>query len=216
MKRSGIKDVAAAAGVSVATASLVLSGTGRPSEAARKRVLEVADALGFIRDASAARLRTGESNLVDVILNNIVNPFFSELVASLEVTIYEAGSLTLLATVQNDLVRQERLLASMMAQGVGSVILSPVHGSFTLCRLSLDKLRQDRDCRLERRRPLLGEFADGLCHAVHLQLPQHDDGVAGGERGNRDLLDIGAQHVVVHCTIDDESSGHFGQLGRAG
>lgn len=129
MKRSGIKEVAAAAGVSVATASYVLSGTGRPSEATRKRVLEVADALGFIRDASAARLRTGKSNLVGVILNNIVNPFFSELVASLEATVYESGGLTLLATAQNDLVRQEQLLASMVAQGVGSVILSPVHGS---------------------------------------------------------------------------------------
>lgn len=131
MKRPGIKDVAAAAGVSVATASHVLSGTGRPSEATRKRVLVTADTLGFIRDASAARLRTGKSNLVGVILNNIVNPFFSELVASLEATVYEAGGLTLLATAQNDLVRQQRLLESMVAQGVGSVILSPVHGSTT-------------------------------------------------------------------------------------
>lgn len=129
MKRSGIKDVAAAAGVSVATASYVLSGTGRSSEATRKRVLAAANALGFIRDASAARLRTGKSNLVGVILNNIINPFFSELVASLEATVYEAGGLTLLATAQNDPVRQEQLLASMVAQGVGSVILSPVHGT---------------------------------------------------------------------------------------
>jgi len=44
MKRSGIKEVAAAAGVSVATASYVLSGTGRTSEATRKRVLATADA----------------------------------------------------------------------------------------------------------------------------------------------------------------------------
>lgn len=60
-------------------ASYVLSGTGRPSEATRRQLLAAADALGFIRDASAARLRTGKSNLVGVILNNIVNPFFSEL-----------------------------------------------------------------------------------------------------------------------------------------
>ncbi len=92
-------------------------------------MLAAADALGFIRDASAARLRTGKSDLVGVILNNIINPFFSELVASLEATVYEAGGLTLLATAQNDIVRQQRLLASMVAQGVGSVILSPVHGS---------------------------------------------------------------------------------------
>ena len=37
------------------------------------------------------------------------------------------------------------------------------------------ELRQDRNGSLERRRSLLRQFADGLCHAVHLQLPQHDD-----------------------------------------
>ncbi|MNT26925.1 hypothetical protein D3C71_1781680 [compost metagenome] len=47
--------------------------------------------------------------------------------------------------------------------------------NFTFRGLGLEKLRQDRDCRLERRRSLLRELADGLGHAVHLQLPQHDD-----------------------------------------
>lgn len=44
---------------------------------------------------------------------------------SLEATVYETDGLTLLATAQNGAVRQERLLASMIAQGVGSIALSP-------------------------------------------------------------------------------------------
>lgn len=43
---------------------------------------------------------------------------------------------------------------------------------FTFRGLGLEELRQDGDCRLERWRSLLRELADGLCHAVHLQLPQ--------------------------------------------
>lgn len=127
MKRTGIRDVARAAGVSSATVSYVLSGRGRVSGETRQRVLDMAASLGYIRDDSAARLRTGESKLVGVILNNIINPFFSELVASLEAVVHEAGLLTLLATAQNDLSRQDSLLSSMLAQGVGRIILSPVH-----------------------------------------------------------------------------------------
>lgn len=127
MKRLGIREVATVAGVSSATVSYVFSGRGRVSDETRQRVLEAAASLGFIRDDSAARLRTGESKLVGVILNNIVNPFFSELVASLEASVHKSGHLTLLATAQNDLRRQDNLFASMLAQGVGRIILSPVH-----------------------------------------------------------------------------------------
>lgn len=127
MKRPGIREVALAAGVSSASVSYVFSGRGRVSDETRRRVIEAATSLGYIRDDSAARLRTGESKLVGVILNNITNPFFSELVASLEAAVHKAGMLTLLATAQNDLRRQDSLLSSMLAQGVGRIILSPVH-----------------------------------------------------------------------------------------
>lgn len=129
MKRTGIRQIAEKAGVSVATVSYVLSGVGRVSESTRRRVMEIVAEEGFIRDDAAARLRTGRSNLIGVILNNIVNPFFSELVASLEATAFEAGYMTILATAQNDMVRQDHLLASMVAQGVAGIALSPVHGT---------------------------------------------------------------------------------------
>lgn len=129
MKRIGIKDVAKKANVSAAAVSYVFSGKGRVSNETRERVLEAAQALGYIRNDTAARLRSGESKLIGVILNNIVNPFFSELVASLEATVHAAGKLALLATAQNDPRRQERLVASMVSQGVNSIILSPVHGT---------------------------------------------------------------------------------------
>ncbi|MNT26944.1 hypothetical protein D3C72_1625480 [compost metagenome] len=46
---------------------------------------------------------------------------------------------------------------------------------FTFRGLGLEELRQDRDGGLERWRSLLGELANGLGHAMHLQLPQHND-----------------------------------------
>ena len=52
---------------------------------------------------------------------------------------------------------------------------------FSVGRLRLQELRQDRQRRLEGRRALLGQLADGLRHAVHLEGAQHDDdGPAAG------------------------------------
>lgn len=127
VKRIRISDIAKAAGVSNATVSYALSDSGRVSRETRDRILRIADEMGFIRDDKAAQLRTGQSSLIGVVLNTIVNPFFSELVASLEAEAYKAGYLTLLATAQNDPVRQRELLYSMVAQGVAGVVVSPVH-----------------------------------------------------------------------------------------
>lgn len=127
MKRVGLKDVAAKAGVSVATASYVMAGRGRVSDDTRRAVLTAADELGFVRNAAAANLRSGQSKLIGVILNNIANPFFSHLVSELEIAAYQEGFLTLLSTAQNDLERQTKMLGSMVSQGVDAIILSPVH-----------------------------------------------------------------------------------------
>ena len=127
MKRVRISDIARAAGVSTATVSYALSDSGRVARETRDRIHRIAEEMGFIRDDTAAQLRTGRSSLIGVVLNTIVNPFFSELVASLETAAYDAGYLTLLATAQNDPVRQRELLSSMIAQGVAGVVVSPVH-----------------------------------------------------------------------------------------
>jgi LacI family transcriptional regulator of maltose regulon len=56
MSKITINDVAAAAGVSVTTVSLVLSGKGRISAATMARVNEAIEQLGFVRNRSATRL----------------------------------------------------------------------------------------------------------------------------------------------------------------
>ncbi|MFD7917906.1 LacI family DNA-binding transcriptional regulator [Streptomyces sp. NPDC059740] len=62
--RAGIRDVAAAAGVSITTVSDALNGKGRLPEATRRHVREVADRLGYRPSAAARTLRTGKSGLI--------------------------------------------------------------------------------------------------------------------------------------------------------
>ena len=79
-----IRQVAAAAGVSVATASRALSGSPSVIEPTRQRVLDVAAALDFTVSRLARSLVTGSTGNVGVILPDVTNPFYSSFLAELE------------------------------------------------------------------------------------------------------------------------------------
>ncbi|WP_431951492.1 LacI family DNA-binding transcriptional regulator [Actinacidiphila sp. bgisy167] len=64
LRRAGIRDVAAAAGVSITTVSDALNGKGRLPDTTRRHVREVADRLGYRPSAAARTLRTGRSGLI--------------------------------------------------------------------------------------------------------------------------------------------------------
>jgi len=64
--RIGIREVADAARVSIATVSLALNGKGRVSEATRARVLEAAERLGYQPDPSARSLKGGRTGVVAI------------------------------------------------------------------------------------------------------------------------------------------------------
>ena len=87
-------------------------------------MVRAAAELGSIPDPSAVRLRTGRSNLVGAIINDVNDPFFSELVSEFEIAAWSAGHLTILATSQDDPERQRELLSSIIAQGVAGMIIS--------------------------------------------------------------------------------------------
>ena len=78
-KKITINDVALAAGVSVSTVSLVLSGKGRISSATGERVNQAIEQLGFVRNRQAASLRGGQSGVIGLIVSDLSKPFYAEL-----------------------------------------------------------------------------------------------------------------------------------------
>lgn len=96
---AGIADVAARAGVSKATASRALSGSGYVSAAARERVQDAATALGYVPSTSAVSLATGRTQNVGVVMPYVNRWFFAEvlegiqqalLARGLDLTLYDA------------------------------------------------------------------------------------------------------------------------------
>ena len=93
----GVKDVAAAAGVSVGTVSNVLNQPERVSARTIERVQRVIQELGFVRNDAARQLRAGRSRSIGLVVPDIGNPFFAEVVRGAEDRAADAGMTVLLA-----------------------------------------------------------------------------------------------------------------------
>jgi DNA-binding LacI/PurR family transcriptional regulator len=81
---AGIKEVAGRAGVSIATVSHVLNGTRQVLPATEERVLEAVRALGYRPNAAARNLALGQSRLLGLMVSDICNPFFPEILKAFQ------------------------------------------------------------------------------------------------------------------------------------
>src|SRR5262245_52022393 len=76
------RDVAARAGVSQATVSRVLSGSATVSEATRARVMAALESTGYQPNHAARAMRTRRSGTIGVVVTDVLNPFYPEVVAA--------------------------------------------------------------------------------------------------------------------------------------
>ena len=79
-----LKDIAKASGLSVSTIAHSLQGRSDISENTRQYVVELANRMGYIRNAQASALRTGQTKTIGVITANVANPFFSILMQEID------------------------------------------------------------------------------------------------------------------------------------
>lgn len=121
-----LKDVAEAANVSKATASLVLSNNPRISAATRQRVLDAVNALGYVYNQRAASLRTQRSYTIGLIITDVLNPYSAELTSGAESALADQDYSLVLATTDDDLDKQSRIIRTMLERDVDGLILGPV------------------------------------------------------------------------------------------
>lgn len=104
-----IKDVAEAAGVSTATVSRALSRPERVAEETRKTVVEAARRTGYRINLAARNLRMRQAGAIVVLVPNLGNPFFSEILAGMEATLTQAGLSVLILDTAGPAARNDLL-----------------------------------------------------------------------------------------------------------
>ncbi len=122
---SRISDVAKRAGVSAATVSRVLAGKPHVSAAVRARVLGAAAALRYRPNRIARSLRTQRSRFVGLVVSDIQNPFFNQIVRAVEDTVLPHGFVVFLCNTDENPEREARYLELLLDEQVAGVILTP-------------------------------------------------------------------------------------------
>jgi LacI family transcriptional regulator len=123
---AGVKDVAAAARVSLGTVSNVLNRPDLVSAATRARVQQAMDDLGFVRNEGARQLRAGRSRTIAYVMLDAANPFFTDVAAGMEPTAEAADLSVFTCNSGNSAEREAAYLSRLEQMRVHGVLITPV------------------------------------------------------------------------------------------
>ena len=120
-----IRDVAQAAGVSVATVSRVYNGSNLVREDTGLRVREAAARLGYVPHGAARSLITSRTNTIGVLLPDLYGEFFSEVIRGIDQAAQRQGYHLLLSSSHDQRDTFEAALRSMRGRVDGLIVMWP-------------------------------------------------------------------------------------------
>jgi LacI family transcriptional regulator len=180
-ERVTIRDVARLAQVSLGTVSNVLNNPNVVAPATRARVVEAIQTTGFVRSTAAHQLRVGKSRTVGVVLLDIANPFFAEMVRGAERVLRDKGYVLMVCSSDESIEREHRYLRVLEEHRVDGLLIASVerdlHAVSGLAARGIPTVLIDRD-----------PGAIDLCSVTV-------DDVRGGELAAGHLLDLGHQVI---------------------
>ena len=177
-----VRDVAAAASVSVGTVSNVLNLPEKVAPDTVARVMAAIDELGFVRNDAARQLRAGRSRSIGLVVLDVRNPFFTEVARGAEDRAAEDSMTILLGNSDENVDRERAYLDLFEEQRVHGVLISPLGDDET----RLQRLR-GRDT------PVV--LVDRVSEDRTLSSVSVDD-VVGGELAVRHLLETGRRRIA--------------------
>ena len=187
-----MRDVARRAGVSTATVSRALAGSDAVSPEVRARVLAIAAELSYVPSRLPANLRSKSVRILSLVVGNVRNPYFPELIGGAEEAAAKAGFSLLFGDSDEDADRESAILAQLAVERVAGVAIAAASGV-------TDGLKAVLAVRI----PVV---------AMDRRLPGLDvdtvtvDNEAAMYRGVRHLLDLGHRRVGLVSGPMDVSS----------
>ena len=184
-----MREIAKLAGVSSATVSRVINGSALVTEETTRRIQRIIQELNFVPNNSAIHLKNGKSQIFGIVIPDLTNPFFTELVMIFEGLLVEDEKELLVATTDFHGTRLQRSVRRMLLRRVDGVALL----TSELEAAALESLVQNRIPVVTTDHYRIGnghsditvDFASGMTHLVaHLkELGHRNVGFIGGTDG---------------------------------
>lgn len=119
-----MKDVAERAGVSLTTVSRVLNGSLTVQTEYKEKVLQAIAEMGYRPNRLASNLRRKKAEMIGVVVSDVENSYFTQLVRSIEFAAYQRGYRVLLCNTDDKIEKQRSYLEILAAERVSGVMLS--------------------------------------------------------------------------------------------
>jgi len=127
-RRRTLQDVADAVGLSANTVSRALNDMPGVSAETRARIKTEAERIGYVPNAHARSLVLGSRRTIGIVVTDLANPFFNDLVSEIEEQAVRAGYTLLLLLSDEDPEREQLAIETALRSGVDGVIGVPVQG----------------------------------------------------------------------------------------
>jgi LacI family transcriptional regulator len=178
-----IKEVANLAGVSIGTVSNVLNERGGVAQSTRQRVISAIEQLGYVRNDSARQLRAGRSRQIAIVVLDVANPFFTDVVRGAEDALDDRDLIVVVCDSAQRVDREQRYLDQLEQQRVQGILITPVdetngHRLEALARRGTPVVLVDR-----------GAGLSNLCSVAV-------NDVLGGRLVGEHLTQIGHRHIA--------------------
>jgi LacI family transcriptional regulator len=177
-----IREVAAHAGVSVATVSNVLNRPDIVAQATRERVHAAIEALGFVRNESARQLRAGRSRMIGLVVLDVANPFFTDVARGVEDEAIKAGLSVILCNSDDQHEKETRYLDLLEEHRVQGILITPVTGADE--RIARLQRRGTPVVLVDSRSPSRGQCSVSV------------DDVLGGDLAISHLMEVGHERLA--------------------
>ncbi len=184
--------------MSPATASRVLSGDPRVGEAYRQRVLQAVEQLDYRPNQLARNLRKQRSMTLGVVVPDIENPHFSEMVRAVEDLAFNAGYRVLVCNTDETADKQQAYLEALIGERVMGVVISPSEPASPqigrLLDIGIPVVAFDREVADERADAVLADNVRGTRTATKLLIDTGHERIAyiGGRRD----VETGAERLA--------------------
>ena len=124
LQRVDLEDVARAAGVSRSTASRALRGEARVSAETTRRVLELAESMGYVRDLRAAELASTAPTTVGLLIRGAERSFYGDVAAKVQAETDLREMDLLVVSGGDDQASQVRALNTLLGHGVAGIMVA--------------------------------------------------------------------------------------------
>lgn len=204
-----IRDVAARAGVSVATVSHVLNGTRKVSPETAARVRRAMEELGYQPNAIAQSLRKRATYAIGILVSDITNPFFATLVRGVEDAALTSGYSVIVCNSDEDPQKEAMYIRALWRRRIDGMLIAPTRDGTSSAIKGLVKQR------------LPFVFVDRKAKGVEAPAVLSDN-VGGAYLATRHLIEKGHRRIGIilgipkATTTEERFAGYRRALNEAG